>query len=311
MENIRLILGSARSGTTWLQDTLAAANDCATVFEPLHPDVSAIGRAYAYRYLSSAEPHSELKQFFERSCRTGSVRYWSKYRALHSLLLPRLATCNVRDLKQTFGHWRYYLEHRPPYNLIRARKRTIYKCIRANLMVPWLSNQADIKTVFIVRNPIDVVCSRLKLPDEIWNIDGTLEIYRNDRALEQATDGRYHRLLTTRLDLLEKISLSWLIENEFGAALARQYDIPVVSYESLKAGKQSAWKVLLAGLDIENLPGKSLTEKPSQQASKDGDYKRKASDDRCNERTKMRESVIRYFASVGFNPDNFNNIYNQ
>lgn len=308
METIRLILGSARSGTTWLQDALAAANDCATVFEPLHPDVSDIGRAYAYRFLSSAEPHSELQKFFETSCRTGSVKYWSKYRALHTLLLPGLAACNARDLKQTFGHWRYYLKHRPTYNLIRARKRTIYKCIRANLMVPWLSNKTNIKTVFIVRNPIDVVCSRLRLPDEIWNVDGALETYRNDRALEQATDGRYHRLLTARLNLLEKISLSWLIENEFGGALARLHGVPVVSYESLKAGKESAWKTLLAGLDIENRPGNSLTEKPSQQVSKDADYKRNASGDRSNEQTKLRESVVQYFESIGFNPEHYRTI---
>jgi len=40
MHGMKLIAGSGRSGTTWVLDALADANDLRPVFEPLHPMVS-------------------------------------------------------------------------------------------------------------------------------------------------------------------------------------------------------------------------------------------------------------------------------
>ena len=62
---MRLIAGSGRSGTTWVQDALAAANDLRPVFEPLHPAVSEIGARYAYRALSRNDEHPELQRFLQ------------------------------------------------------------------------------------------------------------------------------------------------------------------------------------------------------------------------------------------------------
>ena len=44
-----VIVGSGRSGPTWVQDALAQANGYATAFEALHPDAEAGTAAYAGR----------------------------------------------------------------------------------------------------------------------------------------------------------------------------------------------------------------------------------------------------------------------
>ena len=70
MTPIRFIAGSGRSGTTWIQDALAAANGLRPVFEPLHPYLSDIGGRYAHRAMSADEEHAELKAFLTGSlCR--------------------------------------------------------------------------------------------------------------------------------------------------------------------------------------------------------------------------------------------------
>src|SRR4030095_5695339 len=85
-----LIAGSGRSGTTWVQDTLATANGLRTVFEPRHPGGSSIARSRANLYLRRDTLDVELQEFFA-SVFAGTLRsIWTDYRIRPDRLRPRL-----------------------------------------------------------------------------------------------------------------------------------------------------------------------------------------------------------------------------
>ena len=60
-----IIAGSGRSGTTWIQDVLAEANQLRTVFEPLHPQGVSRARGLAYRYIEADEESPDLQHYFD------------------------------------------------------------------------------------------------------------------------------------------------------------------------------------------------------------------------------------------------------
>ena len=88
MPGMRLIAGSGRSGTTWVQDALADANDLRPVFEPLHPWVSDTRREVRAPGLSADEDHPDLRQFMIDVCAGRRDQLWTKYRRQYRLLFP-------------------------------------------------------------------------------------------------------------------------------------------------------------------------------------------------------------------------------
>src|SRR5262245_32752648 len=63
---IRIIAGSGRSGTTWVQDVLADANALRPIFEPLHPLAVPQADPFAYRYLRPAVEQAAAAAFLTR-----------------------------------------------------------------------------------------------------------------------------------------------------------------------------------------------------------------------------------------------------
>ena len=67
MENNPLVIaGSGRSGTTWILDVLAEANNLRPVFEPLNPYGVNEARDFGNRYVRENANEPELKCFMER-----------------------------------------------------------------------------------------------------------------------------------------------------------------------------------------------------------------------------------------------------
>src|SRR5262245_48320131 len=88
MHGMRLIAGSGRSGTTWVLDALATANDLRPVFEPLHPHLSRVGDRYAHRALTAEEQHPDLEEFLAGVCAGRGIPLWTKYRRQGRWLMP-------------------------------------------------------------------------------------------------------------------------------------------------------------------------------------------------------------------------------
>jgi hypothetical protein len=124
------LLGSARSGTTWVGEVIDRHHDHRVVFEPLRPNRVPVARSFANG------------QYLRRS--DTDPRFLDPMRAI--------LTGRVRN------PWTDHLNH-----VVVARRRLV-KEIRANLLAPWLVEQfPGMPVVLLVRHPLGVAVSRREM----------------------------------------------------------------------------------------------------------------------------------------------------
>ena len=117
----RIILGSGRSGTTWILDSLAEANQLRPVFEPLHPSESGTSARYAYELLEAGQREDELLGYFRDLSEGKRHSNWIDYRAPSGLLFPGARLFRIE------GHWKRSILGWKKY--LRAR-RTLKDAVR-------------------------------------------------------------------------------------------------------------------------------------------------------------------------------------
>ena len=262
----RIILGSGRSGTTWVQDCLAEANSLRPIFEPLHEGESELGRRFAYRILAPGDENEELKRYF-RALAEGRVRsLWTDYRGRRQLLFPNPSKLfTVQGLRGWLWVWRRHLSHRPQLRAASKRQQTLIKCIRGNLMAGWLSRDLGFGTVLLVRHPCASIESQVR-SGVVWNPEPITERYRSDTRLHEATDGIYLPLLSSQLTMLQMLTLNWVIENQGPVAQASAEGYTVAYYEDLRARPSVAWPYICKALGLSVVPSQAMVEIPSQQS---------------------------------------------
>jgi hypothetical protein len=267
----RIIAGSGRSGTTWILDALAEVNDLRPVFEPLHPAVSKIGDRYAYRTLTSDDAEPELERFLTDVINGRRHTLWTQYRLPGDRLMPHWR--HVRTLaaaKREWRRWRKFLGERSTLATSARRTVPLVKCIRANLMLPWLVERCACPAVLVLRHPGAVVESQLRLGQgDAWDPEPVLERYRHDQRLHEQTGNRYRRLLTSPLARVEALTLAWVIENQWPVERAPSTGATVALYERLRGAGDLEWLRIVRALGLARVPTDALLARPSQQASRD------------------------------------------
>lgn len=265
---MRLIAGSGRSGTTWVLDSLAAANNLRPVFEPLNPYASSIGNQYAHRTLAPDESHPDLQRFMEDACTGRQKRLWMQFRRHRHWLLPPLDEFrSVSGAAKVGRRWGRFLREAPGLAYMSTRRDPLVKCIWANLMLGWLSRHFDCPILLVVRHPGAVIESELRGD---WSAEGTLERFRADPKLHELTNGRYRDLLERRLTPIESLALRWVIENQWVIESAPANGATVVFYERLRSSPDRAWDQVLGALDLQNAPDAATLARPSQQSAPAG-----------------------------------------
>jgi hypothetical protein len=264
MTPIRFIIGSGRSGTTWVQDALAAANGLRSVFEPLHPYVSEVGARYAHKALAAGEEHPDLERFLVDVGAGRGPRLWTQYRQqLRWLLPPPSKFSTWQDAGRTWRYWGKFAREFPRMTLNGLRNDPLVKCIRANLMVPWIKRHLDSRVVFIVRHPGAVVESELR---SSWNASFALDRFRRDKRLHELTHGRYLALLGRHLSPIQALAVRWVIENQWVLEAAAGNEFTVIHYEQLRSSDRGTWSLLCDALGLDNLPDIEFLIRPSQQS---------------------------------------------
>ena len=262
---MRLIAGSGRSGTTWVQDALATANGLRPVFEPLHPAVSAVGERYAHRALAPDESHPELRRFLEAVCLGRNQDLWTTYRRQRRWLFPpREKFSTLSDAARVYRNWKRFLGDVPSLMRMSQGRVPLVKCIRANLMLGWLSRQFECSTVLLVRHPGAVIESKLQ---GYWNVQAVLAGFRGDAGFHELTGGRYHSLLNRDLSHVAAMAALWVIENQYAIEHAARDKVTVVHYECLTSRPTLEWQHICRALSLANVPPPKVIAKPSQQSS--------------------------------------------
>ncbi len=260
-----LVAGSGRSGTTWVQDSLATANGLRPVFEPLHPYVSETGNRFAHRALTADDDAPELRQFLDEVCAGRRHVLWTKYRRRVRWLFPPPAEFRTRtDAGRVYRNWGKFFRELPRLVVAARRQEPLVKCIRANLMLGWLSRACGWKTVLIVRHPGAVIESELR---GTWNAAFALDRFRNDSRLHELTNGRYLRLLGRELNTVEALATRWVIENQWVAQAAEANGVTVTFYEQLRSVPDVEWERIRVAFGLARAPGPEIIARPSQQSS--------------------------------------------
>jgi hypothetical protein len=217
-----IIAGSGRSGTTWVLDALAEANNLRPIFEPLNPNGVKDARRFCNRYVREDAHEPDLKHFMHRVFNGEFSSQWTNTR-----ILPY----KVRPLVSRMGSWNYNYTLLSLYKKLciryftYLRRRTykpITKCIRANLMLDWLQSNFNAQIVFIVRHPGSVAASQIaasKTADgAVWDFNGPmlqkkLYQYKHDEQLREDYLDKYHEIFLKKLSPVAGYTLLWCIEN--------------------------------------------------------------------------------------------------
>lgn len=180
VENTIMILGSTRSGTTFLMESLNAKNEYRLIFEPFNPSYTEEWKGCSARqYMDRDTATSEMTQAVKKIM-SGRVRN------------PWIDRYNRK---------------------IRASKRLI-KCVRANLMLDYLEAEyPKVPIIYLYRDPYEVVASRIKLNFDAQDV---FLILQQDVFLSKYYTSIDLSDLTARLDSpVKKHAALWCLENLF------------------------------------------------------------------------------------------------
>ena len=205
-----LLLGSARSGTTWLGEVIDRNHDHRVIFEPLRPTAVPAVRAFADgQYL---RPDDVDPAFLDP--------------------MTRILTGRLRS------PWADHLNH-----VVLARRRLV-KEIRANLLVPWLvSRFPGVPVVLLVRHPLAVAESRRRLG---WR-DHLGSALDQDRLA--ADHLRPQQEWLDRLaDPFARTVAQWCVETLVPLRMTAPADICLVTYEQLVSDQREQAERVLAHL---------------------------------------------------------------
>lgn len=224
-----LVAGSARSGTTWLGDFIAAQIPCRIMFEPFNPDLVREYRDFYYfQYMRPERQNNELYAF-SRKVFTGEIR------------------------NRWIDHQNEQL--RPHYRLIKE--------IRANLMLKWLhGNFTEVPIIFLLRHPCAVVLSRMELG---WGTDSDIQPLLSQPDLVQDYLGDHLEFIKAAKTEEEKHAIIWSITNLVPLKQFNAGGIKLMYYEYLCTQPDVELPSLLSFIGQSDiLTSRNVINRPSQ-----------------------------------------------
>ncbi len=202
-----IIVGTARSGTSWLSETIAQQHRYRMLFEPEHEFRTKKGSLICDQWITkptdSPEAHTYLKQVFANRVDCDWIGQSSNRR---------------------------YKRHLWPL----IPKRYIIKFVRANLSAVYMNAHFGIPVVHMLRNPYDVLHSQQQV-EFPWLYN--LEHFKNNPCLVALIKKSFNFDIckTNHLLPLQILTLRWCIENviplKVQKPITRNYHI--IHYESL------------------------------------------------------------------------------
>ena len=207
------VLGSPRSGTTWVAAVLSRSRFNRLIFEPeIHETVSLCDR--------------DLREDGERAQARADVN-----KILRNRLQDRRS---YRHGLTRFGYHRMNL-------LIRA---LVVKMIRCNLALDYLGSQPRSRCVFVLRSPRAVIRSQVRV--DFGHLP-RLEILMSNPGVHAFV--HRHGYADRELTFVESLALRWVIENVYALSIASAADHVFIDYERLR-DTPSLWRDLLSRLDV-------------------------------------------------------------
>lgn len=213
-----IIVGTARSGTSWLSETIAQTPRYRMLFEPEQEEHTEKGYLLCDQWLQSKQnstaAHNYLKQVFSNRVDND----W-------------IAQNSNRNFKRHLWPW--------------LPKKYIIKFVRCNLAAHYMNTAFGIPVIHIIRDPYDVLASqsRVNFP---WLVD--LSHFKSQKELVALLQHQFNLDIsnnTTYTDLQLK-TLRWCIENVIPLHLLEikpSKNYRIVKYEDLVADINVFYKI--------------------------------------------------------------------
>ncbi|WP_299101284.1 sulfotransferase domain-containing protein [uncultured Winogradskyella sp.] len=202
-----IVVGTARSGTSWLSETMAQQHRYRMLFEPEHETRTKKGYLLCDQWLTSDTNTSETHRYI-------------------SQVLKNRVDCDW--IAQNSN--RKYKLHLWPF----IPKKYVIKFVRANLAAQYINSAFNVPVIHIIRNPYDVILSQ-KRSNFPWLYD--LSIFTAQEKLVQLIKEKFNYDISTytKLTNIEKLCLRWCIENVVPLEVFNGYKnkAAVVKYEDL------------------------------------------------------------------------------
>jgi len=267
MKDFVIIAGSGRSGTTWVQDSLAKANNMRTLFEPLHPIGVPRAAQFSHQYIPVDETSAELNKFFDQVFSGNMRSLWTNYRIRPDRFNP------LKNSPITvYLHSKKSIKLLKQYAFKPELAGYVVKFIRANLMLSWLCHKYKKPAILIVRHPCAVIASRLRLAGADWGADKALQLYRDNQRIVNLVQDEFQIDLAKPMSTASALCAVWCIENVLPMRWADNNlgnNFAVFSYEALMVNPHEQWLNLTNHLGLDNAPDAKILGLPSQQVSPD------------------------------------------
>jgi hypothetical protein len=203
-----IIVGSARSGTSWLAEILATQFRYRLLFEPDHEFQTTNGKLICDKFITQNNESQNSRAYLKKVFSNNVDCDW-------------IAQCSNRRYKM----------HLWPL----LPKKYIIKFVRANLSAYYMNTHFDIPVIHLIRNPYDVIHSqqRVRFP---WLYD--LSHFKNQSDLVNIIDKEFNFNIieTDHFTELETLTLRWCIENMMPLHLNQKNNqkVNLIKYEDLK-----------------------------------------------------------------------------
>jgi hypothetical protein len=202
-----IVVGSARSGTSWLSETLAQPYRYRLLFEPEQETQTKKGYLLCDRWITETETSK------------AAFKYLTK-------IFKNRVDCNW--IAQNSN--RKFKRHLWPF----VPKKIIIKFVRCNLSAQYMSSEFGIPVIHIIRNPYDVIRSQqqVKFP---WLYDLNYFLQQEELVNLIARIYNYDIHNYKSLSEVQILALRWCIENVIPIEEFKNYteQITVVRYEEL------------------------------------------------------------------------------
>ena len=211
------LAGSARSGTTWLQEIVNFNNDYRVLFEPFRPDkVELVSNWHKYQYLRS-DHHASIYVNAMREILSGKIKnIWVD-----------------------------------TYNQRLFSKQRIIKAIHANLFLNWMKHHfPEVPIVLIMRHPCAVANSKINIVRKHFQVLGNpLEVFLNQEELMEDFLHPYEAIMKEEKTDFESFIWMWCIENFVPLKQFNESEIYITFYEKLCSNPEEEIKNIFSHIN--------------------------------------------------------------
>lgn len=237
-----IIVGTARSGTSWLSETIARQKRYRILFEPEHETQTKNGYLLYDLWIETKDASKEVRHYLRRVFNNRVDSDW-------------IAQNSNRKFKR----------HLWPF----LPKKYIIKFVRTNLSAKFMNDTFKIPVIHIIRNPYDVIKSQLRSSFP-WLID--LSHFANQEKLVALINDKFDFDITNyeTHTHIEKLTLRWCIENVIPLEVLEPYQnhSKVIKYEELMADV-TVFKNICDQFDLEPISNiDEIYRKPSSKTHK-------------------------------------------